>query len=66
MNFCLSLQSFVSGRSIKSGMEKLQTELEQLNQAVIEHQMKLNMAKASVLKTEHDVSLVISNFGKKR
>jgi hypothetical protein len=40
--------------------------LEQLDRVVLEHQMRLNTAKVSVLKTEKDVSLVISNFGKKR
>ncbi len=53
-------------RSVDSVVEKLQAELEQLDRMVLEHHVKLNTAKASVLKTEKDVSLVISNFGKKR
>lgn len=54
------------GRSIDTVVEKLRAELEQLDRAVLEHQMKLNTAKAAAIKTEKDVSLVILNFAKKR
>ncbi|XP_057375237.1 TRAF3-interacting protein 1-like [Daphnia carinata] len=47
-------------------VEKLRAELEQLDRAVFEYQIKLNTAKAAAIKTEKDVSLVISNFAKKR
>lgn len=52
--------------SIDTVVEKLRAELEQLDRAVLEHQMKLNTAKAAAIKTEKDVSLVILNFAKKR
>lgn len=62
----LTTNYLLLNRSIDSVVEKLQAELEQLDRVVLEHQMRLNTAKVSVLKTEKDVSLVISNFGKKR
>jgi len=45
---------------------KLEAELQELDKSIQEEQMKLNAEKASVLRSEKDVSLVISNFGKKR
>jgi hypothetical protein len=62
----LTTNYLLLNRSIDSVVEKLQAELEQLDRVVLEHQMRLNTAKVSVLKTEKDVSLVMSNFGKKR
>ena len=43
---------------------RLQAELEALDQVIQEQRIKLNVAKASVLRSESDVSLVISNFGR--
>jgi len=45
-------------------LERLQAELEALDKSIQEQKIKLNVAKASVLRSENDVSLVISNFGR--
>lgn len=47
-------------------MEKLKAELEQLDKGLAEQEAKLSAAKAAVLKSENDVSLVMANFGKNR
>ncbi|KAI9553819.1 hypothetical protein GHT06_019088 [Daphnia sinensis] len=52
--------------AVDTVVEKLRAELDQLDRDVLEYQIKLNTAKAAAIKTEKDVSLVISNFTKKR
>lgn len=44
-------------------LDRLQAELEALDKVIEDLRIKLNVAKASVLRSENDVSLVISNFG---
>ena len=53
-------------RALDGYLVKLEAELQELDKSIQEEQMKLNAEKASVLRSEKDVSLVISNFSKKR
>jgi len=51
-----------NSRAGEPQLAKIQTELEGLEKAIQEQRMKLDVAKASVLRCENHVSLVISNF----
>lgn len=53
-------------RAADRSVEKLQVELEELERAVRDQEARLNAARASVLRGESDVSLVISSIGRNR